>query len=183
MNRTRTYQSAVIAAVSVLALSGCVSDGPDKDSAQGKKQIAMEDSQAQAEKLVPYPAKEMSYPLTRQNLAERLKRMNDPNHISYVYQLSYTGEPINYMVIKGQLTYGGQQLNPSDAVIDACSNASEYCPQLVEGPGDDNVYGPGGDYWFGFTAAGVMVTFTGQFLQSDAPLTLAKPVPDLTPKQ
>lgn len=180
MNRTARRAACVFAAAA-LALAGCTSTGPDKDSPQGKKQIAMEDSQKQAEKLVPYPAKEMAFPLTRKNLAERLRRMNDPNHISYVYQLSYTGEPINYMVIKGQLTYGAQQMNPSDAVIDACSS-TEYCPQLVEGPGDDNVYGDNGDFWFGFTATGVMVTFTGQFLQSDAPLTLAKPVPDLTPK-
>lgn len=179
----RTYHIASVAVVGLLMLTGCVSDGPDKDSAQGKKQIAMEDSQKQAEKLVPYPAKELAFPLTRQNLSKRLTRMNDPNHISYVYQLSYTGEPINYMVIKGQLTYGAQQLNPSDAIIDACSNAGEYCPQLVEGPGDDNVYGSNGDYWFGFTATDIMVTFTGQFLQSDAPLTLARPVPDLTPKK
>ena len=173
--------ATVILAAGLLALTGCTSTGPDKDSAQGKKAAQMEDSQKQAEKLVPYPAKELAYPLTRKNLAERLKRMNDPNHISYVYQLSYTGEPINYMVIKGQLTYGDQQLNPSDAIIDACSS-TEYCPQLVEGPGDDNVYGANGDYWFGFTSSGVMVTFTGQFLQSDAPLTLLRPVPDLTPK-
>jgi hypothetical protein len=171
-----------VIAVAALAVSGCTSDGPDEGSSQGKKAIQMEDSQEQAEKQVPYPAKELAYPLTRKNIAKRLVRLNDPNHLSYVYQLSYTGEPINYMVIKGQLTYGDAQLNPTDAIIDGC-NSTEYCPMQVQAAGDDNTFGDNGDFWYGFTATDVMVTFTGQFLQSDAPLTLSKPVPDLTPKK
>jgi hypothetical protein len=182
VNRNTCRTTLAALAVASLVLAGCTSDGPDEDSAQGKKAVQMEDSQVQAEKQVPYPAKELAYPLTRKNIAKRLVRMNDPNHLSYVYQLSYTGEPINYMVIKGQLTYGDAQLNPTDAIIDGC-NSTEYCPMQVQAAGDDNTYGDNGDFWYGFTATDVMVTFTGQFLQSDAPLTLAKPVPDLTPKK
>ena len=179
---SRVSKTAVVAALTVLGLAGCVSEGPDKDSAQGKK-IAMTDDVTKAqEAAVPYPASELKNPLDRRNLADRLRRNNNPNAISYLYVLSNTGQPIGYFVLKGKLTSTESSLLPTDSIIDACGRGGEYCPTVVQGVGDDGTYGQNEGAVFGFTAQGVMVTIRSEnWFQSDAPISLS--VPDLTPKK
>ncbi len=181
MNRTRIIGLSA-ATLTVSALVGCTSTGPDKDSAQGKK-IAMQDDVTKAqEAAVPYPASQLKNPLDRKNLADRLTRNNNPNAISYLYVLSNTGNPIGYFVLKGKLTSTESSMLPTDTIIDACGRAGEYCPQVVQGVGDDGTYGQNESAVFGFTAQGVMVTIRSEnWFQSDAPIALN--VPDLTPKK
>lgn len=182
MRITRTHKVLTGAAVVVLALSGCVSQGPDKNSAQGKKIALTEEVTKAQEAAVPYPAADLKNPLDRRNLADRLRRNNNPNAISYLYVLSITGAPIGYFVLKGKLTSTESALLPTDSIIDACGKSSEYCPEVVQGVGDDGTYGPNEGAVFGFTAQGVMVTIRSEnWFQSDAPIALN--VPDLTPKK
>lgn len=170
------------ASVAVLTLVGCTSSGPDKDSAQGKKIALTEEVTKAQEAAVPYPAAELKNPLDRRNLADRLKRNNNPNAISYLYVLSNTGTPIGYFVLKGKLTSTESSLLPTDSIIDACGKSTEYCPEVVQGVGDDGTYGPNEGAVFGFTAQGAMVTIRFEnWFQSDAPISLN--VPDLTPKK
>lgn len=179
--RTRLISATVVAVLAVAALGGCVSSGPDKDSAQGKKQALTEDVTKAQEASVPYPASDLKSPLDRKNLADRLRRNNNPNAISYLYVLSNTGNPIGYFVLKGKLTSTESSLLPTDSIIDACGN-STYCPEVVQGVGDDGTYGQNENAVFGFTAQGVMVTIRSEnWFQSDAPIALN--VPDLTPKK
>ena len=170
------------ALLSLVGLTACTSTGPDKNSAQGKKAAIVEDVTKAQEAAVPYPAAELKNPLDRKNLAERLRRNNDPNHISYLYQLSNTGQPVGYFVLKGKLTSTESSLLPTDSIIDACGQTTEYCPTVVQGVGDDGTYGQNENAVFGFTAEGIMVTLRSEnWTQTDAPLALN--VPDLTPKK
>lgn len=181
--RSRTIRAFATGVLLTVGLTACTSSGPDESSPQGKKIAELGDAQEQAEKQVPYPEKEMTFPLTRQNISKRLIRMNDPNHISYVYHFTIGGVPLGYYVIKGQLTPVGAQLNPDDTIIDACNKDTEYCPQLVTAAGDDNTYGDNGKGWFGFTAQDVMVTIDGGVItQSDAPINIPS-AKDLTPQK
>lgn len=181
LNRRSVKAAAGLTFVAAL-LAACTSSGPDPKSPQGKKQKQLEDVTAAQEAAVPYPAAELKNPLDRRNLADRLRRNNNPNAISYLYILSNTGIPIGYFVLKGKLTSTESQLLPSDNIIDACGKSTEYCPEVVQGQGDDGTYGPNEGAVFGFTAQGVMVTIRFEnWFQSDAPVALN--VPDLTPKK
>jgi hypothetical protein len=179
--RTRRLAALAGAALAVAGLAGCTSTGPDKNSAQGKKIALTEEVTKAQEAAVPYPAAELKNPLDRRNLADRLRRNNNPNAISYLYVLSNTGNPIGYFVLKGKLTSTESALLPTDSIIDACSSA-DYCPTVVQGVGDDGTYGQNENAVFGFTAQGVMVTIRSEnWFQADAPIALN--VPDLTPKK
>lgn len=178
MNRVGKTVAAMMAAV--LILSGCTSNGPDPDSAQGKKIALTEEVTKAQEAAVPYPAAELKNPLDRKNLAERLRRNNNPNATSYLYITTNTGVAIGYFVLKGKLTSTESSLLPTDSIIDACGQTANYCPHVVQGVGDDGTYGQNENAVFGFTAEGIMITVRSEnWFQSDAPLALD--VPDLTP--
>lgn len=167
----------------VFATAGSCSSGPDKNTAQGKKIAAMEDVTKAQEAAVPFPAQELKNSLDRSNLAKRLVRNNNPNAISYLYVLSNTGVPVGYYVLKGKLTSTESSILPTDTVIDVCGGTGDgYCPEIVQGGGDDGTYGQNENAVFGFTAEDVMVTIRSEnWMQSDAPLSIQ--VPDLTPKK
>jgi hypothetical protein len=178
----RALKTAAALLIAGSLAAACVSSGPDPDSAQGKKKALLEEVTAAQEAAVPYPAADLKNPLDRKNISDRLKRNNNPNAISYLYALSNTGTPIGYFVLKGKLTSTESQLLPTDSIVDACGNSTEYCPQVVQGQGDDGTYGPNEGAVFGFTAQGVMITIRFEnWFQSDAPIALN--VPDLTPKK
>jgi hypothetical protein len=178
----RAMKAALVAVIGGALLAACTSSGPDPDSAQGKAKAQREEVTAAQEAAVPYPAAELKNPLDRKQLADRLRRNNNPNAISYLYILSNTGSPIGYFVLKGKLTSTESSLLPTDAIIDACGQTTEYCPQVVQGGGDDGTYGQNENAVFGFTAQGVMITIRAEnWFQSDAPIALN--VPDLTPKK
>jgi hypothetical protein len=178
----RALKAAVVAVLAGALLVACTSSGPDPNSAQGKAKAQREDVSAAQEAAVPYPAAELKNPLDRKQLADRLRRNNNPNAISYLYILSNTGTPIGYFVLKGKLTSTESSLLPTDMIIDACNKGGEYCPEVVQGGGDDGTYGSNENAVFGFTAQGVMITIRAEnWFQSDAPIALN--VPDLTPKK
>jgi len=179
-----TLRAGALVSVATLAIgaTGCTSSGPAKDTPQAKADALRDQTSKQQEAAVPYPADKLRNPLDRKNLHDRLISNNDPNKISYVYLISMTGEPYAYFVMKGKLTSTESTMLPTDAVIDACGNSTEYCPEVVQGGGDDGTYGQNEDAVFGWTVTGVMITLkTDNWLQSDQPIQLK--VPDITPKR
>lgn len=171
---------AGIAAV-VFATGSSCNTGPADGTPQAKADALRDQTSKQQEAAVPYPADKLRNPLDRKNLADRLISNNDPNKISYVYLISMTGEPYAYFVFKGKLTSTESTMLPTDAIIDAC-NSTEYCPEVVQGGGDDGTYGQNEDAVFGWTVTGVMVTLkTDNWLQTDQPIEMK--VPDITPKK
>lgn len=106
------------------------------------------------------------------NLAEKLKRDNNPNSITYVYLFSF-GQPIGYFVAKGKVSSTQSQMGPMDQTTKVCNYATTAeCYTLAEAPGDDGSFGPNESGIFFFTADGKMIRWNDVYLQVDAPLDL-----------
>jgi hypothetical protein len=119
--------------------------------------------------------------LEKANLAEKLRRENNPNAVRYVYlYLSGTDVPVpvGYFVIKGKVSSAGSQIGPEQEIICRYERA-EGC-QAVDSAQDDGTFGAGDPGIFFFTAEGAMVTTTLIPLESDTPLPIE--APELTPE-
>jgi hypothetical protein len=153
----------------ILVVTAC-----DPSSAKGTVQSQGQAlTQQYAEKLTtaePYPLSQMNDSVERKNLRERLLRYNDPNKISYVYLLSQTGSVISFYTIKGKVSSNDSQLTQPDA--SECHG--ERCNGAVirQAPGDDGSYGPNETGVFFFTTENVLVTWSGLYLETDAPLKI-----------
>lgn len=161
---------ASLALVALVVATGCTGN-PEREAAQK----ASSDQQKKYEKAVAFPAGDLKYPLDRANLAEYLKRSNDPNRISYVYVLSMDGKVMTYFAIKGKVTSVSSQLLPQDDLADStCGSCTEK--YVVDSAGDDGTYGGNEPGVFAFTTSGALVTWTGDYIQSDRPMDIKTPV-------
>lgn len=125
----------------------------------------------------PYPTSQMHGSDERANDKERLLRLNNPNKIGYVYELTQNGQIIAQYTIKGKVSSTDSQLTPTDSTYDN-NYCNGGCAYPVASPGDDGSYGgeEGGQSGiFFFTTAGVLVEYNGLWEYSDAPLTLTTP--------
>lgn len=164
-----------LAAVAVLALAGCTSSTPANIPQNDKQANSNYDAQKKND---PIPT--LNDSLERANIIEHVKRNNQPDRVRYIYLLADTGGIYAYFVIKGKVTSTASQLTPTDNVVDVCSNATEYCPQVVQGPTDDGSFGgdEGGIYFF--TDTGVEVQWNGRWLLTDQPMVIKTPTLTLT---
>lgn len=106
------------------------------------------------------------------NLKERERRNSQPNAIGYVYLYNFDGSVKGYFTIKGKVSSTQSQMGPMDLNIDVdeCSGCGSI---VVEAAGDDGSYGPNEQGIFFFTTEGTMVTYSGEYVLSDAPLKLS----------
>jgi hypothetical protein len=102
------------------------------------------------------------------NLAERERRNSQPNAIGYVYLYNFDGSVKGYFTIKGKVSSTQSQMGPMDTYI-----THTYGNLSLEAPGDDGSYGPNEEGIFFFTTEGTMVTYSGEYVLSDAPLKLS----------
>lgn len=81
---------------------------------------------------------------TCRNLAEHVKRNEDPSRLTYIYLVNFQGEPYAYWVAKGPVTSTQAQMLPTDQVldIDPVTGSSYRQWTVMEGPGDDGSSGP-----------------------------------------
>lgn len=160
----------VAASVSLIAAfaTGCPHGRP------ADQQQKRENYEAASRK-VPFPAGALKNPLERVNTAEKLKRDSDPNRLSYVYLLSLDGKVISHFVAKGKVSSADSQLLPTQEVKDACGSNC-YEPFLFEAAGDDATYGNREPGIFFFTPEGQMITWSGDYIQSDRPLSVKTPI-------
>lgn len=175
MNRKRKLTGLVAAGMTgILLLTAGSCSGENGQSAQEKK---AEDQAPLLKKWETdpeqaYPANALGNSLDRKNLVERLKRNNDPNRVSYVYEKSYDGRITGYYVAKGKMTSTEGSLLPTDNIEHPCGYSD--CYLTTQGIGQDGTYGPneGEGTVFFFTAQGVMVTLsaTSVWTTSDAPI-------------
>ncbi|MGS2645939.1 hypothetical protein [Streptosporangium sp. G12] len=163
---------ALGAALLVLATTAgsCDSGSKEREAAQATSG----NQQKKYEKAVPFPAGDLNSPLDRANLSEYLKRSNNPSRVSYVYLLSKDAKVISYYTVKGKVTSVSSQLLPQDDIIDACGASA--CYQVVDSAGDDGTYGGNEPGIFFFTTDGTLITWTGDYLQSDRPQDVKTPV-------
>jgi hypothetical protein len=168
----RVVPLALAAVLAFTILTAC-EPSPSKESAQSTGQKQTESAFAKQQKAVPYVAPRNS--LERRNLAERLKRTDNPNALGYVYLMSF-GKIIGYYAVKGKVSNPDSQLTTTDLVNYACDDGLSGCQAVnVPAPGDDGSYGPNESGIFFFTTEGVMVTTDLDYIWSDQPLPIDVP--------
>lgn len=163
MNRAKTTALALLAVASI-ALTGCTSESESS-------QKAREDREQKASTVVLCGAPNDS--LECKNLKERERRNSQPNAIGYVYLYNWDGTVKGYFTIKGKVSSTQSQMAPMDVLVDGCQRSGEDCPAPMEAAGDDGSFGPNEAGIFFFTTEGVMVTYSGEYVLSDAPLKLS----------
>ena len=167
MTTSRKIKALAIAGLTSLALiaTGCSASEPSASSR------AKADREEKAKSVVLCGAANDS--LECKNLAEKHRRENLPNAIGYVYLYNFDGSVKGYFTIKGKVSSTQSQMAPMDVLVDGCNRAGEDCPQSMEAAGDDGSFGPNEEGIFFFTTEGTMVTYSGEYVLSDAPLKLS----------
>lgn len=168
MNRKISLTVLAVSILGVSLLGGCSPSQPDSQS-QG--QSITEAYSQKLTKARPYPLGAMNDSSERAGLQERLLRLNNPNKIGYVYEITQNGQILAEYTIKGKVSSTASQLTPTQNVY------SPYTSTAVtaESMGDDGSYGPeegGQNGIFFFTTSGVLVEWNGLWQYSDAPLNL-----------
>jgi hypothetical protein len=165
---THLRKVGVIAAgITTFVLLGAASCGTESSSSQKAK----EDRESKASTVVLCGSAAES--LECRNLAEREKRNSKPSAIGYVYLYNFDGSVKGYFTIKGKVSSTQSQMAPMDVLVDGCNRTGEDCPQSMEAAGDDGSFGPNESGIFFFTTEGAMVTYSGEYVLSDAPLKLS----------
>lgn len=171
--RARRITVAVIAVTAMLGASASSCDSSPSTGAQQQSQSQTEQAFKQQSTAVPYPASQLTDSLERRNLREKLLRYNNPSKISYLYLLSQAGGVYAYFTIKGKVSSNQSQMTTSNLIETTC-NSSACDHPVVAAPGDDGSYGANEDGEFAFTTDGVMVTWNGPYILTDAPMKLSQ---------
>jgi hypothetical protein len=156
MNRTAKTLATFTAVAAVVALGGCSASNTQQRDADN----------AAVKKL------QTGVSLEKTQLTERLKRQNKASAVGYVYLLNF-GKPFGYYVIKGKVSNSGSQLAPEEELVRPCGGCDRIA---TDGPQDDGTYGTGDPGIFFFTATGVMVETSVDYIYSDQPLELDVPL-------
>lgn len=162
----RKFSIAILACT--IFLAGCDQVQPSTTTINAKK---VEDNQQRLQQAVPAPTLETS--LERQNLAERLKRINQQNMSGFVYLLSY-GRVVASYAIRGKVTSLNAYLMAGEAPQkDPIGTMDGRQSLMVEQPDYDGAYGQNAAGVFFFTAdSNAYVEWAGDYLFSDQPLKL-----------
>lgn len=101
----------------------------------------------------------------QRNIAERLKRDNDPGSIKHLYVISaYSGQVLIYSTVRGKVTSGGKRLTPSYVTTHTDGSSlyggfdvtiGGYRQRTSEVLQDDGTYGSSGDYLYWFDTKGI----------------------------
>ena len=163
--------AAILAAALALSMAACSSGGAAQNNPQAEANYKAQ------EKNDPVPT--LNDSLERANIAEHLRRNNQPDRVRYIYLLADTGGVYAYFAIKGKVTSTGAQLTPTDDFAKKCGTCDW---EVVQGPTDDGSFGgdEGGIYFF--TDTGMEVQWNGRWLLTDEPLKIQTPTLTLTTK-
>jgi hypothetical protein len=118
-------------------------------------------------KSIPVP--QLTSSSERANVAERAKRFDNPNKISYVYLVNY-GKVMAFYTVKGKISSLNSYMTPEQKV--------EYSGSgnvVVDAPDIDGTYGSNVEGIFFFTTEGAYVEWKGDYMMSDQPLKLTTP--------
>lgn len=170
LNLKKSIAIAAVSLIGVVGLSAC-SGAP---SSQQQAQATTEAYSQNLTKAEPYPLNEMKNSAERANLREKLLRMNDPNKIGYVYEITQNGQILAEYTIKGKVSSNQSQLTNTQN----CSYAgTTSCGSVLDSMGDDGSFGANESGVFFFTTSGILVQWDGIYQYSDAPLNLtSKPL-------
>ena len=168
--------AGAVGLIAVVCLTGCSLPQPTSQQAQQKITEAYAPKLAKAQ---PYPLSDMNDSAERANLRERLLRMNNPNKVGYLYELTQNGQVFAMYTIKGKVSSTASQLTNTQSVVYR-SGEHNGGNVVVDSMGDDGSYGPeegGQNGIFFFTTSGVMMEWNGLWQYADAPADLtSKPL-------
>lgn len=181
LSRKRSLMVLVAMFMAVSLTAGSCDNEPSKQRQEIQKQSS--DTFDKQRAAVPFPGAELVESLERRNLAERLKRFNQPNKIGYVYYVPF-GNVLGYWTIEGKVSSTQSQMNPADELTDDLSDCSGcFESQVLESAGDDGSFGPNEAGVFFFTTNGTMVQVPeDDYFYSDQPITLGSDIVDLDSK-
>lgn len=167
---------SVVVMALAFVLTGCSSGNSKAQQVQDQGQALTEQAYSAQSHAVPYPAGQLTNSQERTNLRKKLLLQNDPNHIGYVYILSF-GKFIGYYTIKGKVSSTDSQMTPSTFVEHHSSDRGGNV--TYPAPGDDGSYGANEPGVFFFTTAGALVQVSTDYIYSDQPITVGN-IPQLT---
>lgn len=170
-HRIRNTTIALAAAITLAGVTAC--DSQPGSTAQQTGQQLTENTFAQQQAAVPYPSSQLRTSLERQNLKDRLLRLNIPSKIGYVYLMNF-GKIVGYYVIRGKVSNTDSQMTTS-TTVDTNNFAGGGGAVTYPAPGDDGSYGVNETGNFFFTAEGVLVETDLNYLYADAPLPVNAP--------
>ena len=188
MKKKSALLASGILGLSLLGLAGCGSGGGGQQAQQvnysqdtyGKEASVTEQQQANFDKTQPAP--KLSYSLQRQNLITRLKMMNNPNRVSYIYLMSSYGNIVSFYVVKGAVSSLNEHLTTQSQLVlgvgqESGAGSNGPTSHVVNSPSLDGTYGNQGTGIFFFTETGAMVQWNGPYMWSSQPLTVhAQPI-------
>lgn len=158
----------IAAVVACLTLAACEPAKPNSTEINAR---AVEGNQQRLQSAIPAPQLQTS--LERQNLVERLQRINQQNMSGFIYLLSY-GRVVASYPIRGKVTSLNAFLMAGEAPMrDPVGTMDGRQSLMVEQPDYDGAYGKNAEGIFFFTAdSNAYVEWVGDYLFSDQPLRL-----------
>lgn len=171
---TLVVASGVIGAKSASAcgfFSSCANDSATNIQQQQSQKVS--DNLNRLLKAVPVPQLDNS--LERSNISKRLTAFNNPNKVTYIYLVSF-GKVMSFYTVKGKITSGGKRLTSADTQVDSATDNSSL---VMDAPELDGTYGSSAPYIYFWTTDGAYIQWSGDYMLSDQPLSLAT-APELT---
>jgi hypothetical protein len=133
---------------------GCDSNTPAPVSASGVSKAS-----------VQVPRGSDGLTTEQRNIAERLKKDNEPGAIKHLYVISaFSGKVLIYSTVRGKVTSGGKRLTPTKVETYSyqgggnggfavpIGNSTQTTTEVLQ---DDGTYGTSGDYLFWFDSRGI----------------------------
>lgn len=159
--------------VFVVTLAGCAG-GSNSQKLAGQnyktEQAEQQKALARAQKQVP-----VEYPGDfddRRNINERNVRLNDPNKITYIYELAWSGQVVLHDTAKGPITPCSTQILPDQGPVRYRGD-----DLVVPQPEPNGTFaGSEADCIFYFTPQGAYREWVGGYFMSDQPLSITNPV-------
>jgi hypothetical protein len=141
---------------------------PEKASEQARKTSVHNAMQA-----TPAPVLERS--LDRDNIAKRLTRSNDANHIQWMYLIADSGVVIERFAVRGKVTSGGKRLNRDQELKKVEHDCGEWmCDSVItlDAPDEMGTFGSSGDYIFWFDLEDNLVQTNMKYITLDKPVNI-----------
>ncbi len=161
-----------------IIMGGCM-EGDRAPTSSQKELSVMEEQQQKLIDIQPTPS--LSRSLERENIANRLKMLDDQNKVFYIYLINY-GKVMAFYTTKGKVTSLNTYMTPMERVIqdEGCMRRTSGddksgCYFTTPAPDQDGTYGENDDAVFFFTTEGAYVEWHGDYMVSDFPLRLSTP--------
>ena len=170
---------ALVALSSILFVS-CLEHKQEIATGQSAK-IEMEQTETNQMRLAKdQPPPQISRSQERENLINRLKRLNQTNMVGYVYLFSY-GKLVTFYTVKGKVSSLNSLLTTPVQIVDhhvpeCYGSPSCWQSHVIQSPDFDGSLGKNDDCIFFFTAdSDAYVEWHGDYLFADQPLKVTQP--------